>query len=151
MPPGTDTDSSLNLFDVAGSGSVILFIMVSLLFFVIRMMKKSAVKKVQAYRPMAEPLYVAVPGKSRISPGWYPTAMGDQDRYHDGKDWTETHRTHTAQGRMNDPLDGAGPVPGQAAPTAAEDRLFPGQPPLEEPVTVEVLGLKSHGPEEKSS
>ena len=77
-----------------------LLLVASAVFF--RFMVRASERKAAAYQPRSLPLYT-VDEKPSVNPGWYPTPAGDQDRYHDGRGWTDHFRPRTEAGLVDDP------------------------------------------------
>lgn len=143
--PPTATEGFLS---VLGTGGLVVSVLIIVFLAVLRVMRRSAERKVQLYQTKAGSRGVNGPGQVALLPGWYPTPAGDQDRYFDGSAWTENYRDHTADSNVNDPAPSdlvRVEVPVEPDPTpiadpaveealastpawtglAAEDRLYP--------------------------
>lgn len=119
--PGADSPGpTMSMGDVILTGVVVLVLFLGTMALMTRFIRRAARKEVEAYRPLAEPLYVPEEGgKPTIAAGWYPTPAGDRDRYHDGQAWTDAFRPRTADSRLSDPPPAVSPEDSETARKAS--------------------------------
>lgn len=108
----TDTTSGTEaFFNILLAGGLVVVIFAGMFYFLTKFMHKASEKSVEAYRPLADPLYTNVEtGRAIIPAGWYPTPEGKQDRYHDGDAWTGHFRDRSSEGKLGDPAPAAEPT-----------------------------------------